>query len=364
MNGFSKPLLQGDAVDVSALAYARGAAPAASAALKHRPEDFVVEEDCAIERSGEGEHLWCEIEKRDLSTQDAVQRLSRAAGVHPRDIGYAGLKDRHAVTRQWISLKWPVRSDAPDFAGIEGLTVLRCERHSRKLKRGAHRGNRFTIRLRGLDGDDGDLDADLARVAREGVPNYFGAQRFGRDGRNLALAHKLFAGARLSRNRRGFALSAARSLVFNAVLDARVRDASWNRLIEGEAVMLDGSHSMFALADTAEDAQSLQRRLDTFDIHPSGPLPGRGDADVLAGAAHALEDRVQADYADLIAGLERCGVDAARRALRLPVRDLEWRREADDLVLSFWLPPGAFATTVLREIVTTADPAWAPTEND
>lgn len=349
-------LLQGDAVDVAALAYAGGARPPLVGHIRRSPADFQVDEDCPIALSGAGEHLWCRIEKHGLTTHEAIQAISVQAGVHPRHIGFAGLKDRHAVTRQWLSIAWPVKTPVPDLAGIEGVRVETMSRHERKLKRGAHRGNRFVIRVRELQGATDAIEADLARIRQAGVPNYFGAQRFGHGGRNIALARQLFGGARLSRNRRGFALSAARSLLFNAVLDARVRDGSWQRLLDGEAVMLDGSHSVFARNDTDQPAAALEERLARFDIHPSGPLAGRGGDDVVAGEAAALEDRVLADYADLTDGLAAVGVDAARRALRLPVRELEGQIEDDTLVLSFWLPSGAFATSVLREIVDATEP--------
>ena len=347
-------LVNGDAVDMAALAYARGEVPQARARLRACPADFFVDEDCDIALSGSGEHLWCRIEKTGLNTQDAVQALSRATGVHPRQIGFAGMKDRVAVTRQWLSIAWPIARDLPELGGIDGIEVLEMGRHERKLKRGAHRGNHFVLRLRELDGDRDTLEADLARVRAQGVPNYFGAQRFGHGGRNLGLSRALFAGKRLSRNRRGFALSAARSLLFNAVVDARVREASWNTLIDGEAVMLDGSHSVFSLADTDQSTDELEQRLARFDIHPSGPLAGRGGKDVIRGRAQALEQAVLAEYADLVAGLQRCYVDAGRRALRLAVPSLEWRFEHEaTLVLSFWLPPGAFATSLLRELLQT-----------
>ncbi|MES1925180.1 tRNA pseudouridine(13) synthase TruD [Salinisphaera sp. T31B1] len=349
-------LIEGDVVDVAALAHAAGHVPATTARLRVAPEDFRVDEDCPIALSGQGEHLWCHIEKTGLTTQDAVQALSRAAGVHPRYIGFAGLKDRRAVTRQWISLAWPVNTPAPTLSGLCGIDVLAVARHDRKLKRGAHRGNRFEITLREVAGDTDALEHALARIGRTGVPNYFGGQRFGRDGRNIGLSRALFAGRRLSRNRRGFALSAARSLLFNAVLDARVRDASWDQLIEGEAVMLDGTHSVFSLAGTDQAANTLDERLSRFDIHPSGPLPGRGGDDVVCAHALKLEHSVLAEHDDLVQGLRQCGVDAARRALRLPVRELAWRwADASSLVVSFWLPPGAFATSVLREIVQTEE---------
>lgn len=355
------PLLDADdAVDVAALAHARGKPPEARAVIRSEPADFFVDEDCDIELSGSGEHLWCHVEKTHLTTQDAIQALSRATGVHPRQIGFSGMKDRAAVTRQWVSLAWPIVSPLPALDAIDGVTILDMRRHERKLKRGAHRANRFALRLRELRGDRDVIEQDLARIRDIGVPNYFGAQRFGRGGRNLALSRALFAGKRLSRNRRGFALSAARSLLFNAVLDARVRQGTWNRLIDGEAVMLNGSHSLFALDDTQQADVELAQRLAAFDIHPSGPLPGLGAAEVVSSQALELERGVLDGYPDLICGLEKVGVDPARRALRLPVADLAWQFEDDDcLLLSFSLPPGAFATSVLRELAITHEPGDA-----
>lgn len=354
------PIVDGDAVDVAALAHARGKPPEAQAVIRSEPADFFVDEDCDIALAGSGEHLWCHVEKINLTTQDAVQALSRATGVHPRQIGFAGMKDRAAVTRQWISLAWPIASPLPALDAIEGVTLLDARRHERKLKRGAHRRNRFVLRLRALRGDRDVIEQDLARIRDIGVPNYFGAQRFGRDGRNLALSRALFAGKRLSRNRCGFALSAARSLLFNAVLDARVRDHTWNQLVEGEAVMLDGSHSLFALEGTQQSATELAQRLAAFDIHPSGPLPGRDGDPIVSSRALELESGVLEAFSELVSGLEQAGVDAARRALRLPVTDLAWQFEGDDqLRLSFSLPKGAFATSMLRELATTREPGDA-----
>lgn len=352
------PLLDGDAVDVTALAYASGEAPRASGLMRESPADFRVDEDCPILPCGEGEHLWCRVEKTGLTTPEALEMLSRAAGIHPRHIGFAGLKDKHAVTTQWFSLAWPIKQALPGFDGISGLRVLECTRHERKLKRGAHAGNRFLIRVRQVDGASAaEIAAAVGRIVASGVPNYFGVQRFGQGGRNLALSRALFAGKRLSRNRRGFALSAARSLLFNAVLDARVRAGTWNQPVAGDAMMLAGSHSIFAWDAAGQSANELTQRMAAFDIHPTGPLPGRESENLVSGQARALEEAVMADYADLRSGLVDSGVDAARRALRLPVPDLRAELTDGVLALSFSLPSGAFATSVLRELVTTRERA-------
>lgn len=360
----ARPLLIDDVVDVDALACAGGTLPAASGLIRQAPEDFRVVEDCDIALDDAGEHLWLEVEKTGLTTPRALEVLSAQTGVHPRHIGYAGLKDRHAVTRQWFSLVWPIKSALPDWPERDDLVVRQARRHGRKLKRGAHRGNCFTLRIRDVEPahDREPLIADLERVRRHGVPNYFGAQRFGRDGRNIALSRALFAGKRLSRNRRGFALSAARSLLFNAVLHARVEAGLWNRPLAGDVCMLDGTQSVFGWADAGQSTTALAQRMADGDLHPTAPLPGRASSPAVIEDSARLEQRAMADYSDLVEGLADLDVAGARRATRLLVRDLKWTFEDRDLVLSFWLPSGAFATSVLREIVrlrpaNDADPA-------
>lgn len=352
---------------MDAFAYGCRGAPQASAVLRRDPADFDVSERCDIELAGSGEHLWLHVEKTNLTTSQAVDILAGAAHIHPRHIGYSGLKDKRAVTRQWFSLPWPIIRDEP-FALDEGVVarhesagstihVLEQQRHGRKLKRGAHRANAFELTLREVIGDRGQLESSLARVRAEGAPNYFGPQRFGADGRNLSLSRALFAGKRLRRNQRGFAISAARSLIFNDVLDARIRQGNWNRIMDGEAIMLAGSHSLFGQAGSGESAAALQQRLDDFDIHPSGPLPGTVGDEPTSGEALALEQAVLAAHGNSVDGLKHLRVEAARRALRLDMRSLQWTwTAAGVLVLRFELPPGAYATSVLRELVVTSTP--------
>ncbi|HLQ85184.1 MAG TPA: tRNA pseudouridine(13) synthase TruD [Salinisphaeraceae bacterium] len=350
------------AVDMALFAYARGSLPAARALIRCEPQDFQVVEHCPIEPSGAGEHLWLAVEKTNLTTHRVAQALAGAAQAAPRDVGFAGLKDRHAITRQWFSVPWPssrgnavLAAEALEVPPGANLRILEQRRHGRKLRRGAHSGNGFVLKLRGISGDHAEIEADLARIASDGVPNYFAAQRFGRDGRNLELAHILFSGLRLRREKRSLALSAARSFLFNVLLNARVQDGSWNRILPGEAVMLDGSRSLFSAANA--DAGQLQQRLAAFDVHPSGPLPGMPGGNVASGRALQLEQTVLAMHADLIDGLRAARVRAARRALRMPVRALTWQWQGDDcLQLVFRLPRGGYATSVLREIALVREP--------
>lgn len=332
------------------LARAWGDTPARGR-LRVAPEDFQVSEIPLLEPEGDGEHIWVLVRKRLQNTADVAGLLARCAGVPQRDVSYAGLKDRQAVTEQWFSVHLPGRT-LPDWSAIGSpdVSVLQQARHGRKLRRGALRGNRFRILVRDLVTDPVQLRERLETIAAEGVPNYFGEQRFGRNGSNLRIAERLFSNPRmrLSRHQRGLALSAARSLLFNAVLSRRVSEGSWNRALPGDAMQLQGSHSYFIA--TLVDAE-LQQRVAAHDVHPTGPLHGRGAAAVEAGVL-ALETAVLAGYPGWRAGLEAAGLKQERRALRLIPEDLGWTQpEANVLCMEFSLPAGAYATSVLRELL-------------
>lgn len=323
-------------------------APVLRARFRASPEDFVVEELPGFEPAGQGEHLLLTIEKRGMNTAFAAGLLARWAGIGEVGVGYAGLKDRHAVTRQRFSVHLPKRV-APDLGALEaqGLRVLESHWHSRKLPRGALRGNRFTLVLRDVEGDAGTIDARLAAIADKGFPNYFGEQRFGRDGGNVEAARRMFAGARVRREQRSIYLSAARSAIFNAVLAARIEAGDWATGREGEVWMLEGSQSVFG-PEPADEA--LAARAARLDIHPTGPLWGLGEPRS-TGPARELELAAAAPFADLRAGLEAAGLKQERRALRVRAGDLAWRREGEDvLVLDFSLPAGAYATGLLAEL--------------
>lgn len=323
-------------------------APPLRGRLRAEPADFEVEEELGFEPSGQGEHAFLFVEKIGANTEWIARELARAAGVAPLAVGFCGLKDRHAVTRQAFTVQLPGRAD-PDWGGlaIEGVRVLSATRHERKLKRGAHRGNRFGIRLRDVNGDRAAAEVRLARIRQSAVPNYFGEQRFGSDGRNLVLAEALFCGRRLPRAQRGFALSAARSELFNAVLAARVRAGNWDGGLDGEVWMLAGSNAIFGPEPWNDE---LARRLAAFDIDPTGPLWGAGELRS-SGAVRELELDAIESLASLARGLEREDLQQQRRALRLRAGGLRWEWEGTDrLRFDFRLPAGAFATTVLREV--------------
>lgn len=324
--------------------------PAGSARLRTTPEDFVVREWLGFDADGEGDHLLLKVRKRGANTLWVAKQLAKIGKIHPRDVGFAGLKDRDAVAEQAFSV--PARSAVgTNWVGVtgDGFEVLSAERLRRKLKRGALKGNDFVLVLREFAGDAAVLEQRLQTIASEGVPNYFGPQRFGRGGQNIATALAWFVaeGPAPERTERGFALSAARSAIFNAVLAERVRAGSWNRLLDGDVVNLNGSGSFFPVA-TVDD--TLHQRCRELDVHPTGPM-WHGDPLLSTGAIAELEAGVAQRYQVLASGLAKAGLEPERRPLRVPVRELSWRLEASDVHLQFRLQRGSFATAVLHELI-------------
>ena len=327
--------------------------PPAVGLIRGDPGDFVVEERLGFEPDGGAGHWLLWIEKRDANTLYVAKCLARFAGLPTRDIGFAGLKDRRAVARQWFSM--PARRGLPLPAGHEGdgFRVLAAHPHSRKLRRGALAANRFVLKVRELTGDIPAVVARLQAIAAGGAPNYFGPQRFGRDGSNLRRVNEWLESGDLPRDRaaRGFLLSSARSLAFNAVLGRRVADGSWNRLLPGEIANLDGSSSVFRVSEVDEQ---LERRCRDGDIHPSGPLCGAGDMQPV-GVAADCEQSVLEALAPLPQRL--AAVTAGeRRALVVRPVGLVWQVNGPVLELGFELPRGAFATSLLREALSATVP--------
>jgi tRNA(Glu) U13 pseudouridine synthase TruD len=408
--------------------------------LRVVPEDFVVEEDLGFTPDGAGSHALLRVRKRNANTEWVARELARAVGCRPGDVGYAGLKDRHALTTQWFSVPLPrarratpaaaardapspvsaatvksapvaepnalqegappaapnafregappaardalrdgapsaapnvVREDGPpavpdairknalpaapagvdralaDLAAIRGseFEVLEAHAHAKKLPRGALAGNRFTLRIRGLDVPETQLSERLAAIARSGVPNYFGPQRFGRDGANL---RKINANPEtINPRERTYVLSAARSLIFNAVLAQRVAEGTWHRLEPGDVANLDARGSVFPVEVVDE---TLAGRAERLEVHPTGPMWGR-DEPMSAGRIRSLEERIASGFAEPCALVIAAGMRQERRSLRLVVRELQWALDGADLLMSFWLTRGSFATTVLRELI-------------
>ena len=309
--------------------------------------DFQVREQLGFELSGNGEHDYLLIEKDGANTTWVSRRLADFANMAESEVGFAGMKDRHAVTTQWFSVRRAAGIKV-DWAKLEldGVHIQLESRHNRKLRRGAHTGNHFRIAMKNVTRSDDEVSEHLARIRVAGVPNYFGEQRFGRDGSNLNMAIDYFSGKRMSRSKRSMALSASRSFLFNYILDDRVRGGTWNILLPGDCANLDGSGSIFCVAAVDD---KLKKRIDELDIHPSGALWGVGplqsDGDVAS-----REQTVVGQFPQLVDGLTNERVQQARRGLRLNVRDFNWEQDGDTLTLEFFLMRGGFATAVLREI--------------
>jgi tRNA pseudouridine13 synthase len=306
-------------------------APLFRAAIRTTPEEFDVSEELGYEFDGNGEHDFLYVEKVGANTEWLSRQLASFADVPARDVGYSGLKDRHAVTRQWFSVP---RWNSPDWSllEIEGASILEQARHSKKLRRGAHKSNRFKIVLRGELPDSGLLKERIGMIATMGVPNYYGEQRFGREGGNIQLADDWAAGKRLPRHKRSIAISSARSFLFNEHLNEKVLDGSWNQISSGDLANLDGTGSVFSVDEV--DSQ-IERRCTEMDIHPAGELACDGS---------------QCGHEAWQNAFDKARVKAASRSLRLRVIDLQVESGDQYAKLCFKLGRGAFATSVLREI--------------
>ncbi len=323
--------------------------PPVSGTIRAEPADFRVEERLGFEPDGGHGHFLLWVEKQDTNTLQVARALAACVGRPPQEAGFAGMKDRRAIARQWFSV--PAVKGAEPAVGLagDGFRVLAVHPHSRKLRRGALAGNRFQIRVRDPAGDGNALAERLARVQSRGFPNYFGPQRFGSGGANLPRVQQWMARGWLPRGReaRAFVLSSARALAFNAVLGQRVAGGSWNRLLPGEIVNLTGSQSVFAAEQPDE---TLQQRCRDGDVSPTGALCGTGGMQP-TGEAGRLEIEALAALAPLPERLGAAGLRAERRALCVRPVAFSHRFVGDGIELGFELPRGAYATSLLRELL-------------
>lgn len=300
-----------------------------SAQFKTFDRDFLVTEELGWRPQGEGEHVYLDITKKGENTRWVAKKIAEFAGVKEHDVGFCGLKDRNAVTRQWFSV-YGVKNPSLDWCELSSMEGLEIEVHEvtsgiKKLRRGDHECNRFEICLRGLGAVDKSLLQERAElISVKGVPNYFGEQRFGRDGNNLtAFASRIAStNSRLHARRDQFLVSAARSWLFNVVLSSRVKDQNWRFLLDGDT---------------------------SLDEHPSGPLWGRGRPRV-TGKTLEVETQLLQRWQDWCEALEHVGLSQDRRSLCLTPKQMSWCWEGDIWTVSFSLPPGTFATVVLREL--------------
>lgn len=322
--------------------------PKSTGVYKQRCEDFIVKEDLGFELTGEGEHVCLWIQKIGENTQYLAKQLAKFATIPARNVSYAGLKDRQGDTWQWFSLHIPGKI-TPDFSLFEspGVTIHKVIRHHKKIKTGALAGNYFSITLRDIS-DKADVELAL-EMAKQGVPNYFGEQRFGFDGHNVGSALAMFAGRKIKdRFKRGMYLSAARSYLFNQVISARIADQLYKQPMLGDCVQFVGNRSFFPLPDLGEE--SLQR-LASREICLTAPLWGAGEL-TSESDAKAYEIKTLQAYQDLQAGLANNGLRQERRPLLLIPEKLSstWLDE-QSVCIDFYLPSGCYATSVLREII-------------
>ncbi|MBX2824354.1 MAG: tRNA pseudouridine(13) synthase TruD [Gammaproteobacteria bacterium] len=338
--------------------------PECTVIYRQQPEDFHVDEALGFDADGDGDHVLLQITKTGLNTADIVDRLVARLGVKQVDVGFCGLKDRIAVTRQWFSVHVPGRANplmvellnSPSLGA--GATIERCEQHRRKLRPGSHQANRFELTLRAPVQKHGKLLERAEQIRIEGFPNYFGEQRFGHGCRNLDRALLLLSPGKWrnrkpGRRQRSLYLSAARSFLFNEILASRINAGTWLSPQPGEPLMLAGSRSFFladASATTSSDQtlpRSLEQRIIDHDVHTTGALWGRS----VDGLPLETEREVAELHQPLAAGLEQAGLTSSRRALRAVASEFSLcSLEKDELKLSVRLDPGVYATSLLREL--------------
>lgn len=344
------------------LPYLTSELPGIGGVLRRTDEDFAVDEEPAYPPSGSGDHVFVRIEKRGLTTPEAVRALAGALGVAGKDVGVAGLKDRHAVTTQWLSLPPPVTPEAARALALDGVRVLEAARHPHKLRTGHVRANRFRIRIRGLPAGRAPALAAQARAildrlaAPPGAPNWYGEQRFGRDGDNAARGRELLTGARRpGRDRRldRLMVSALQSELFNAWLTARLADGLYRSAIAGDVLHKRGG-GLFDCADPAADAP----RLAAGEVVATGPMFGDRMRRPADGTPAAAREAAILDAAGLAPGAfarVRALAEGTRRDAAIPLAGAAVAAVDDEtLEVAFTLPGGAYATAVMREIMKAA----------
>ena len=321
------------------------------ALFKSFHEDFQVEEMLGWQPSGDGEHCFLWIEKTGCNSNEVAAEIADRLGIRKRLISHCGLKDKNAITRQWFSIHLPgIRSPTPRELKADNFRVLKDTRNLRKLRRGAHRGNRFTIRLRDCQFSPAQLTARWRQIATRGVPNYFGPQRFGQSGGNIEQALKLASGETVVRDRlvRGILISSLRSYLFNACVGERVLNGNWDQLLSGEVYGFANNRSViFPRNQTGDEPSRFQKR----QLELSSPLWGQGDLASEKEVAE-LEASVVSGYPQIRMAVEGFGLKQQRRVIRATPSGIEFEWEdPTTLCLRFELPKGVYATAIIRELI-------------
>ncbi len=332
--------------------YAHGE-PLATGILRQVAEDYIVDEIPLLEPDGAGEHVWLKIRKRHTNTDFVAKQLQKLAGVKSMAVSYAGMKDRHALTTQWFSVHFPT-TEEPDWQSLSSdeIEIVEVKRHSRKLRRGTLLGNHFTIQVRDIDVDHDVLMHRAESIRKHGVPNFFASQRFGHAGANLNKAQAMFEGdRRIKRHQRSLYLSTARSLLFNYILAERVKVNNWCSLQVGDICLRTGRRGFFPVEGINDE---LLQRLESGEIHPTAPLWGQGELPT-SHEIKLLEETLPIQFPSWCEGLEKAGLKMERRELRLVPSDFSIEKNDDGVRLSFSLPAGCYATSVIRELFDASD---------
>ncbi|EQA05926.1 tRNA pseudouridine(13) synthase TruD [Glaesserella parasuis] len=329
------------------LAYLFGK-PTQAGRLKAEFADFIVKEELGYDLSGDGEFVAVKIRKTDANTLFVGEKLAEFAGISAKNISYAGLKDRHAVTEQWFCLHLAGK-ETPDFTQFQfdGVEIIEVTRHNRKIRVGSLAGNHFELLLRDVK-ESNDLTARLQQIQAVGFPNYFTEQRFGRDGHNLTQAQRWAKGeiSVKDRKKRSFYLSAARSEIFNLVVSNRIELGLTQQVLENDLMQLAGSNSWFVAK--AEELAALNKRLELQDILLTAPLVGENSATQIVSE---YEQKIVVEHQDLLALTAKERMNSARRAMFCKPQHFEWLFEEEGLRLKFFLDAGSYATALVRELV-------------
>ena len=327
--------------------------PESAGIIRKKVEDFCVDEELSFEPSGSGEHLFLKLIKRQLNTDDMVKKLSKEFNVPRVAIGYAGKKDKYAVTSQWFSVHLPKKDDQLqshfDALSDQFVQIEQQTEHLKKLKKGCIKRNHFKIIVREISHQT-SVEDRLQQIKLTGVPNYFGQQRFGNHNNNLLNADRLFGQkkSKFKRTQKSMILSAVRSYLFNLILSQRIEDGSWNKAVIGDVMQHASSHSIFQYQQFEQD---VELRTNQLDMHPTGGLYGAGNS-LTRGGIHQLEESLYNAHADWCQGLEKNKLKHHRRSLRLRVENLSWEwLDEEVLQLNFSLVSGSYATAFLRELV-------------
>ena len=325
--------------------------PTITGLYKQQYEDFIVTENLGFELTGDGEHVFIYLQKRDCNTIFVAEQLAKYVGISAKLVSYAGLKDRQAVTRQWFSLHMPGQA-TPDFSNfnLDGCEILKIIRHNKKLKIGALKGNYFDITLKMIS-DKSGLEAKLALIKENGVPNYFGEQRFGREQNNITQAIK-WANGEISvkdRKKRSFYLSAARSAIFNDIISQRIAQNLHQTVVDGDILQLSGRGSWF-VAKT-DELPSLQHRLENREITITAPMLGDSALGTMSEALEFEQNCLQ-NWTTFLELVKKERIETARRSIVVYPSEISWQWLNNDcLTMSFYLPSGCYATSVIRELI-------------